>query len=480
MRSNLTPATVLSVPSRWLVLALAAGLSGGASQAVLAQASQMSVPPAAASPASKPVDPAFLAAEKAYLALDIEVRRAIQRDLMWVANFAGTASGDFGPLTFAALKRFETEAKLPVDGILSAPKQTRLAALANAQRQAAKFTVETDKLSGMKIGIPGVVFVKSSPNASGGTRWQDRDEKVTLDLAVYKKEDSLATLFEKGTDPKVAGRKITYKLLRPDFFVISGETATGKFYRRVQADPALGLRGFSVGYDKSVAPVLDRFVIAIAGAYEPFPRAGGVARTEARSGPGPVVAAVSTQRRATGLVVAPEAIYAPEAALKGCTAVSVLADAPPEVISAAAIRSLAPGVLALKSPRAARATPFRLARPVDGPATLVQRDVDGKLLASPATIEGRKVATAMQEGGAGAALFDPSGALVGIVQAAPVLKFRVAGVVPQLRYEFTPAGEALKADELPVPAAGQPAKSAAEIGENVRDRIVSLVCTSDK
>ena len=192
----------------------------GAVPAAMAQ----TAPPAA--PAAKPVDPAFLAAEKAFLALDIEQRRAIQRDLMWVAKFEATASGDFGQLTYAALRRFETEAKLPVDGILTPAERERLGKEATALRQAARFTVESDKISGMKIGIPGAVLVKSSANASGGTRWQDKDEKITLDLSVFKREDTLAALFERGTDPKVQGRKITYKLLRPDFFVISGETVS--------------------------------------------------------------------------------------------------------------------------------------------------------------------------------------------------------------------------------------------------------------
>ena len=66
------------------------------------------------------------------------------------------------------------------------------------------------------------------------------------------------------------GRKITYKLLRPDFFVVTGETATGRFYRRLAAGPD-GLRGFSIGYDKALAADLDRLVIAIAASFEPFP-----------------------------------------------------------------------------------------------------------------------------------------------------------------------------------------------------------------
>lgn len=454
-----------------LALVLAAGVPGNAA---LAQTT-----PAAAQPA-RPVDPAFMAAEKAFLALDIEARKAIQRDLIWAAQFSGTASGDFGPLTFGALKRFETEARLAVDGILTPQERGRLAGDAERARQLAKFTVETDKVSGAKIGIPGAIFVKSAPNGAGGTRWQNRDEKITLDVAAYKKEDSLATLFEKGIDPRVPGRKITYKLIRPDFFVITGETATGKFYRRVQADANGALRGFSVGYDKAIGPSFDRMVIAMAASFEPFGK--GAPRPEARPGTTPPVAVATPQRRATGLVLAPDTIITAEAALRGCADIAVAGPENAAKTPAKLARRLEGTGLMVLNARAGRAQPVRTAAPANGAAVLVQRDMDGELLASAATLDGLKAATSLQDGGAGAAIFDRAGAFVGVVNTAPVSKFRVAGVVPTLSYAFLPAADVLKAAGLPAGAGGSDAaaKSSAEIAELARPATVSLVCASDK
>ena len=59
-------------------------------------------------------------------------------------------------------------------------------------------------------------------------------------------------------------------MLRPDFFVVAGETASGKFYTRYGSGTE-GLRGFSIGYDKTVAPQFDRLVVAIANSFTPFP-----------------------------------------------------------------------------------------------------------------------------------------------------------------------------------------------------------------
>lgn len=445
------------------------------SPAVLAQTTL--APPTTA---PKAVDPAFATAEKAFLALDLEARRGIQKDLIWAAKFEGTASGDFGPLTFAALKRFETEAKLPVDGLINPAKRERLAKAAEGQRLAAKFTVETDKVSGMKIGIPGVIFSKSSPNTSGGTRWQDKDEKVTLDLTVFKPEDSLATLFEKGIDPKNTGRKITYKLIRPDFFVITGETASGKFYRRVQSDGNNPLRGFSIGYDKSVAPAVDKMVIAIAAGFEPFPKAGGTKPATTSGTPIAALPPKATQRRATGLVLAPDAIITSDAALKGCTEIMVAPEGHAARIPAKLTRTLEGTGLAVLSARAGKALPVRIATETkDG--LLVQRDSEGDLLASAATITGGKAATSLQDGGAGGVLFDKPGALIGVINTMPVAKFKVAGIVPTLSYSYLTADDLLKASGLPASAKGDgAAKSSAEIAEAVRASLVSLVCASDK
>lgn len=435
-------------------------------------------PPAASPAAQRPADPLFSTAEKAFLALDVEARRQIQRDLIWVAGFTGTASGDFGPLTLAALKRFETEAKLPVDAILSPPERDRLAKSAEAARQAARFSVETDKISGMRVGIPGILLTKTAPNASGGSRWQDKDEKVTLDLSVFKPDDQLAAMFEKGTGANVPGRKITYKLLRPDFFVITGETEKGKFYRRVESDGKSPPRGFSLGYDKSVAPMVEKYLIAIAAGFEAHPKAGNPRQPAASIVP---IASAPVQRRATGLVVAPDTILASEVGLKGCTEIAIQGEKAGERIPARLARRVEASGLLVLTAKAGRTTAIGLAMPADGPATLVHRDSEGELLVSAATIGAGRIQASLQDGGAGALVLDRNGALVALVNAVPQTKFRVAGIVPVLTYPVVPAEAAFRSAGIVAASApaGEP-KSAASIAEAVRPATVSLICASDR
>lgn len=454
-----------------------AKLSAGALFVLLVAAP---VPGMAQAPAPKPVDPHFAAAEKTYLALDVEMRKQIQRDLIWVAKFPGSATGDFGPLTFAALKRFEEAEKLRPGEGLTDPARRRMADAANRARAAIGFSVQTDRASGMQVGIPVRLLSKPGANGSGGPRWQDPGEKVTVDLSVLKPEDTLPVLFEKGTDPKVQGRRITYKLLRPDFFVISGETEKGKFYRRVVSDGKGPLRALSIGYEKTMAATIDPLVVAIAASFEPW-SAARPASSPADPARPPLVATTPPRRRATGLVLGPDLVVTGEAALSGCTE-----------FQARTAPDAAP--LALRNPRKLEGTGMialsgRIGTPLALPfaaagteGALVQRDAEGELLVAAAEITGGKVSTSLQEGGAGALVLDRSGQLVGVIAASPLTKVRVAGIVPVLSYPMLPAADLARAAGITPQSGATPTvmKSGAELGEGVRAGIVGITCASDR
>ncbi len=214
--------------------------------------------------------PQMAAAQARFEALPEAERKAIQTDLIWAGQFNGAVSGSFGPLTFRAINALKG-GRGPADGILTPADRAALAKAAQAARDAAGFRLVDDDRTGVRIGIPAKLLPKRAATPSGGSRWQSADEKITLDTSASPPGDDLAALFEKAiaVSPN-SPRKITYKLLRPDFFVVTGETPGGRFYRRLSAGPQ-GLRGFSIGYDKALAATVDKLVIAIAASFEPFP-----------------------------------------------------------------------------------------------------------------------------------------------------------------------------------------------------------------
>lgn len=438
------------------------GLATGALAAVLSFSAQ----------AQAPADPAFAAAKARFEALDMEARRAIQRDLVWAGGFTGSASGEFGSLTFAALKRFETGANLRVDAILEAAERAALAKAAQAARSSVGFAIEVEKGTGMRIGVPTKVLSKRSKGASGLDRWQDAGEKATLDLQQGKPEDSLQALFDKGTDAKVTTRKVTYKVLRPEFFVISGETAQGKFFRRMEKGPDGALRGFSIGYDKSVAGEIDPLVIAIASTFEPFPSARPTAPasgTVAVVAP-PALPNTPKRKRISGLVVAEGKIVTSEAA-KACKSLAL--EGPARMMASV---QKTEGGLALVGTATPRAKPVVLGSATPHAALLLQRDLDGKLLAAPAEIEGKLALAPLQEGGAGAGIFDATGAVIALVVSEPATKFAVAGTLPVLRQKLVSAAEIASFAGIPLATGERKPLSAGEIAEQVGSGIVSLYC----
>ncbi len=208
------------IVSAALMLPVCAALSAGA----LAQA------PAPAA------NPQLAAAQASFESLPEAERRAIQADLIWSGHFNGAVSGSYGPLTFRAINAFKAGKGAP-DGLLTPAERRSLAQSAQAAREAAGFRVIADERTGLRIGIPAAVLPKRDVSPSG-SRWQSADGKITLDTSATPPGETLEAVYEKATapTPNNPGRKITYKLLRPDFFVVTGETPTGKFYRRLASD----------------------------------------------------------------------------------------------------------------------------------------------------------------------------------------------------------------------------------------------------
>ncbi len=393
-------------------------------------------------------DPVAVAAQGAFEALPEAERKAIQNDLIWAGHFSGAVSGSFGPLTLRGINALKATTRGKPDGVLNAGERRALAEAAAKAREAAGFRLIADERTGVRIGVPTKLLPKRDATPSGGSRWQSEDGKVTLDLSAGPAGDGLDALFERATSAAVPGRKITYKLLRPDFFVITGETATGKFYRRLAVGPA-GLRGFSIGYDKAMAATVDRYVIGIASSFEPFPSGplpatagGAIANVGAAAGGvrAPVVPAVvrPTERHGVGLAVSDRLVLTAAIAIDGCKTLKVSG-------AAARLKQRDDGGLALLE----RESPVAGAAPGLSAEALTERadvvlvaysDDGGKRVAMALPGQSLRIGASaavfapLQPGQAGAPVFDRQGRLAGLVTANPSDKMLIAGVAPQRAY----------------------------------------------
>lgn len=394
-------------------------------------------------------DPQFAAAQERFEALAEAERRAIQQDLIWTGHFNGAVSGSFGPLTFRAINALKG-GRGPADGVLAPPERQALARAAQAARDATGFRVLDDTRTGVRIGIPEKVLPRRETTPAGGSRWQSADGRITLDATASPPGEDLAASFERATavNRNVPGRKITYKLLRPDFFVVTGETPTGKFYRRLAAGPE-GTRGFSIGYDKALAQVVDRLVIAIAATFDPFPN-GPLEQPRAiasqPAGQPPVtlpVPARPTARYGMALALSDKVALTAVAAVDGCR--SIQAGGRParlrlkDEASGLALLDLEGGAV----PAAGiRSEPLAEREDV---VLVAYGDDAGKRAAMALPGQSAKVGRTsavfapLQPGQAGSPVFDRQGRLAGLVTANPSDKVLIAGVAPQRAYAVADA-----------------------------------------
>ena len=210
----------------WMAAAVAGALAFFCAEGVAAQPAP--IPSNLSAPAA---DPAFEAAKAAFEALPEAERKAVQDALVWTGDYNSVITGTFGRRTFEALVAYQRRAKLNPAGILDGKTRADLQAAAQRAREAVKFAVVADPKTGARIGVPERLLPKRDQNPNGGTRWQSADGKITLDTrAVLPGEADLASLYERNLAIQTPGRQVTYKVLRPDFFVVTGETPTGKFY----------------------------------------------------------------------------------------------------------------------------------------------------------------------------------------------------------------------------------------------------------
>ncbi len=406
-------------------------------------------PPVPAQPAT---DSVYEAARAAFEALPEPQRRAIQDSLVWTGDYNAVTAGTFGRRTYESIVAWQRRQGTDPTGILAAQDRAALDAAGEAIRKSLRFTVQADPASGAVIGVPEKLLAKKNP-LPRGTRWQSGDGRVTLDTAASPPGGTdLDALFERAT-AVTAERKVTYKVKKPDFLVVTGETPTGRFYIRHAAGTD-GIRGFVMSYDKALTAEVDRLVIAVANSFVPFPEAApprdvrpgaALSAGDAKQGTGPSppfapppLPGAAPRPAATGLALGDGRVLTAAAAVEACpTVFAGGAPARPVLRDAGgALVLLETGLQARGvTPPAIRAEP-----PAVGEALVVVGAEAKGAAVAPGTAGASGVFAPLQPGAGGAPVLDRAGRLVGLVARFPAAPRLVAGVMPPTSYALIPAG----------------------------------------
>jgi hypothetical protein len=238
-----------------------------------APATPAATPPAAAA-APKPAAPAPAAAAKpapakpeatGYAALPLADRIALQSDLVWTGDLNSIADGAWGDRSNTAIKTFQKRKGGKDSGTLTGEERTALAADAKAKQTEVGWRMVSDD-NDIRLGIPAKLVPQKSKGKSGGL-WQSARGEIQIEVLRQPAPATLTAIYD--IERKNPGRKITYQVFKPDFFVISGTEGLKKFYMRAQSGKG-EVRGVSVLYDQANEGMMEPMVVAISGAFTPF------------------------------------------------------------------------------------------------------------------------------------------------------------------------------------------------------------------
>jgi peptidoglycan hydrolase-like protein with peptidoglycan-binding domain len=463
---------------------------------------------AQAPPAAAPApDPVIEAARKAFEALPEGERRAMQDALIWTGDYKGTVDGGFGNMTRAAITAYAKRSNLPTDGTLDAKGRAQLAAAGAKARDAVGFKPVSEPRSGATIGLPTKLLTRRT-DAPTGARYATADGSATVDLfRSAEAEGDLPALYDKAITV-APGRRVTYKILRLDFFVVTGDVNGRTFYTRVargSANNVAVVRGYTLSYAAPAKAGFDTYGIAIANAFAPFatvPTSG--TPTVAGAPTGPIAPAAPLAPRpvlvGTAVVVAPGRVVAvlparacSDAQVAGRKA-SVIASQPQGGLALLDVPGLsapaltftagapaAGDILALQqTPRAASPAPSPPGAAATAPSELLV--APGQLVAPVSDKDSPRLSAPVQAGSNGAAIFNRSGGLIGLVGLQKDAPRLVAGIVPQATAPFVGADAAiayLQGAGVTIRAAeaATGSRTIVEIALRVRASVLPVVCT---
>jgi len=315
----------------------------------------------------------------------------------------------------------------------------------------------------VRLGVP-TKFVTRTAQGANTSRFASAHGELQIEtFRIDAPGTTLAAVFDQHR--KDPSRSIESAVLRPDFFVISGEQGGVKKFSVRAAIKSGEVRGATIGYDVATQGTFARLVTAIASAFAPFP-SGALVGAQA-------------QRRveyATGIVVdAAGRIVTDREATQGCLVITVAglgnaereaADPDLALLRLYGARPLDPVPVAAADAAADNVTLVGVADPelqagaatvTAAPARLGAAMADSKRLLEPSPLPGFS----------GAAALDATGALVGVVTLAPAASGAPQGLlVPAggLRHFLERAHVAL------APAAARPAA-------DFTTGIVRVICT---
>ena len=240
-------------------------------------------------------------------------RMSLQSDLAWVGAYNGLINGEVSDRLVAAIKAFQKDNGGKQTGVLNPQERGALAGAAKALSDRAGWKIGFDPVNGIRLGLP-TKLAPIQTTAASGSKWSSAQGQIQIET--WRQRDntlSLAAIADR--EAKVEGRKVEYRAVKDQFFVLAGLQNLKKFYIRGEIKGSEA-RGMTVLYDQATEGMMAPVVVLMSSAFTAYPT-NGIVPTD---GPPPR----KMVEYSTGVVVAADgAIVVDRLAVDSCQSIIV-------------------------------------------------------------------------------------------------------------------------------------------------------------
>lgn len=221
----------------------------------------------------------YQASKQWFYAQEAESRLLSQFLLIFSGDYNAIVDGDFGKRTYQALTSFQRRNFFAPDGVLSSTEVEVLVgeALTEMDRQGFEFVF--DEATQQELGIPtALVPVRQSTN--NGTRWSDHRGLLEIQTMSISNDQASFTELYTRLSSEQTNRQITYKVMKGQYFVVSGYLDGRGFYLRMERSSG-STKGFSLSWIPDGSDRHKQIAVAMSNSLRVNPN---VFRGEARRG----------------------------------------------------------------------------------------------------------------------------------------------------------------------------------------------------
>lgn len=220
----------------------------------------------------------------------LEARERVVLPLMLIATgrYNGMAYSEFNKRIFRGILEYQQALGAAPTGILT-PTQTTTLYHEGFTFWNALGMRQVDMPRGAGSLFAPLNLVGYPQTTERGLAYEAIDSAVAIDLSTYPPGDtSFQLLYSKLSTP-TARREVTYKVMRDDFFVVSGKLGKRNYYTKYFADRGYA-SGFTLSWNAISFPQGDRVAVLMSNTFFPASAGGAPAVSEAEPDTAPVYA----------------------------------------------------------------------------------------------------------------------------------------------------------------------------------------------